>query len=188
MFKKETTIQAIIFIFSLLLAGCSSSNTNGNIDCSIPENFCVGLVTEVGKTDDKSLNQSAWEGVKQAKKELGAYVQYIETTNTRDFAKNIAAFADDKYDVIITVGSDLGEATVEAARAYPDVMFIGVDQPQAAAISNLTGLVFQEDQAGYAPSHELGRVVAAEVRDRLVKIEEGLKDVSLKTEVPAAKP
>src|SRR5512147_2248937 len=33
--------------------------------------FKVGLVTDVGKVDDKSFNQSAWEGVQMAVKELG---------------------------------------------------------------------------------------------------------------------
>jgi basic membrane protein A and related proteins len=149
MFKKATVILAILMVASLVLSACGGSNASGNIDCSIPEVFCVGLVTDVGKIDDKSFNQSTWDGVKQAEKELKAHVQYIETTVTRDYAKNIAAFADEKYDVIVTVGFNLGEATLEAARQYPGVMFIGVDQPQAEKVSNVTGLVFPEDQAGF---------------------------------------
>ncbi|RLC61379.1 MAG: BMP family ABC transporter substrate-binding protein, partial [Chloroflexota bacterium] len=62
-------------------------------DCPKPEVFCVGLVTDVGKIDDKSFNQSTWEGVKKAEAELGALVQYIETTDSKDYAKNIAQFA-----------------------------------------------------------------------------------------------
>ena len=41
--------------------------------------FCVGLVTDIGKINDRSFNQSAWKGVQQAQQELGALVQYIET-------------------------------------------------------------------------------------------------------------
>lgn len=149
MFNKANAILVIIIITPLLLAGCSSSNTNGNIDCFKPEVFCVGLVTDMGKIDDKSINQSAWDGVKQAAKELGAHAQYIETTNSKNYPKNIAAFADEKYDVIVTVGVNLGEVTIEAARGYPEVMFIGVDQPQVTTFNNLTGLVFPEDQAGF---------------------------------------
>ena len=50
-------------------------------------------MTDVGKVDDKSFNQSAWEGVQQAAKDLGAEVKYIETTDPKDYAKNIATFA-----------------------------------------------------------------------------------------------
>jgi basic membrane protein A len=117
-------------------------------DCKSDEVLCVGLVTDVGKIDDKSFNQSAWEGVKLAE-ELGATVQYIETTDAKDYDKNIATFADEGYDVIVTVGFALGEATAAAAAKYPDVDFVGVDQFQAEAIANVAGLNFPEDQAGF---------------------------------------
>ena len=120
-------------------------------DCPKPEVFCVGLVTDVGKIDDKSFNQSTWEGVKKAEAELGALVQYIETTDSKDYAKNIAQFADAGFDVIVTVGFGLGEATLEAGPQYPDIKFIGVDQFQApgSEVPNVVGLVFEEDKAGF---------------------------------------
>ena len=111
--------------------------------------LCVGLVTDVGEVDDKSFNQSAWEGAQLAGSELGASVDYIETQAAKDYAANIALFADSGCDVIITVGFALGEATAIAAAEYPDVDFIGVDQWQAEAIPNVAGLLFPEDQAGF---------------------------------------
>ena len=111
--------------------------------------FRVGLVTDVGKVDDKSFNQSAWEAVQQAAKDLGAEVKYIETTDPKDYAKNIATFADEKYDLIVTVGFALGEATDAAAKQYPDTKFIGVDQFQAETVPGVAGLNFPEDQAGF---------------------------------------
>lgn len=116
----------------------------------------VGVVTDVGKIDDKSFNQSAWEGVQRAQKELGADVKYIETTDPKDYQKNIAQFADANYDVIVTVGFALGEDTYLAAKKYPKVKFIGVDQGQFKddqhpdlPLANVVGLVFEEDKAGY---------------------------------------
>jgi len=147
MSKKLSLLLAIVLIASAVLSACTP--TDSKPDCSKPEVFCVGLVTDVGKIDDKSFNQSTWEGVKQAEKDLGAKVQYIETTDSKDYAKNIATFADAKYDVVVTVGFALGEATVAAAKKYPDVKFIGVDQTQSETIPNLAGLIFPEDQAGF---------------------------------------
>lgn len=100
-------------------------------DCSSPDVFCVGLVTDVGEIDDKSFNQSAWEGVQQAEADLGAQVDYIETQDAKDYAANIGLFADEGYDVVVTVGFALGAATMEAACTYPDIDFIGVDQFQS---------------------------------------------------------
>ena len=146
MFKKVSFLVVLVMMLSMALAACKPS---GAPDCSKPEVFCVGLVTDVGKIDDKSFNQSTWEGVKQAEKELGAIVQYIETTDSKDYDKNIATFADANYDVIVTVGFALGEATIAAAKKYPNIKFIGVDQFQAEPVPNLAGLIFPEDQAGF---------------------------------------
>jgi basic membrane protein A and related proteins len=109
----------------------------------------VGLVTDVGKVDDKSFNQSAWEGVQRAQRELGAEVKFLETTDPKDYGKNIDQFAQDGYDVIVTVGFAIGQATQEAALKYKNVRFIGVDQFQEKTAENVTGLIFDEDKAGY---------------------------------------
>ncbi len=154
--KKSHVLLVILTVMALVLSACGGA-AQGEPDCSKAEVFCVGLVTDVGKIDDKSFNQSTWEGVKQAEKELGAIVKYIETTDAKDYDKNIAIFADAGYDVIVTVGFALGEATVAAAQKYPNIYFIGVDQFQAWAVDedasndlpNLAGLIFPEDQAGF---------------------------------------
>ena len=38
----------------------------------------VGLVTDVGRVNDRSFNQSAWEGVKEAKKQLGLNDRHVK--------------------------------------------------------------------------------------------------------------
>jgi basic membrane protein A len=106
-------------------------------------------VTDVGEVDDKSFNQSAWEGVKQAETELDALVNYVETKDAKDYLANIALFADKKYDIIVTVGFAMTDATVEAAGMYPDIKFIGIDQFQAAEVANVAGVIFSEDKAGF---------------------------------------
>ncbi|HEX9990343.1 MAG TPA: BMP family ABC transporter substrate-binding protein [Chloroflexia bacterium] len=109
----------------------------------------VGLVTDVGRLNDKSFNQSSWEGVQMAEKELGVEIKAVETVDTKDYDKNIQQFIDEDYDVIVTVGFALGEATTKAAKANPEVKFIGVDQFQAETVPNVAGLIFDEDKAGY---------------------------------------
>ncbi len=118
----------------------------------------VGLVTDVGRLNDKSFNQSSWEGVQQAQSDLGVDAKAIETVDTKDYEKNINQFVSEGYDVIVTVGFALGEATIAAAKANPNIKFIGVDQAQTDTIDNLAGLVFDEDKAGY-----LAGVLAAAV-------------------------
>src|SRR5688500_5258273 len=98
--KKLHVLLAPLLIVGMLLPACAPVSA----DCFSEEVFCVGLVTDVGKINDGSVNQSAWEAVQQAEKDLGAQVQYIETTDVEDYAKNITTFAAQGYDVIVTVG------------------------------------------------------------------------------------
>jgi basic membrane protein A len=132
----------------MLLAACQKAAPT-EADCADADVLCVGLVTDVGEIDDKSFNQSAWEGVKQAETELGAIVNYVETKDAKDYLANIALFADKKYDIIVTVGFAMGDATIEAAGKYPDIKFIGIDQFQGAEVANLAGVIFSEDKAGF---------------------------------------
>ena len=122
----------------------------GVIDCEVYDlsDYTIGLITDVGQINDKSFNQSSWEGVLAAEA-CGATVNYIETQDSADYANNIAEFAEQGYDIIVTVGFALGNATLEAAATYPDVTFIGVDQSQAETVENVVGLVFKEDQSGF---------------------------------------
>ncbi|MCF6278615.1 MAG: BMP family ABC transporter substrate-binding protein, partial [Anaerolineales bacterium] len=146
--KKLYLVFAVLAIAAMVLSACGSAPAS-EADCASEEVLCVGLVTDVGEIDDKSFNQSAWEGVKQAESELGALVQYVETKDAKDYAANIALFADKNYDIIVTVGFALGQATIEEAANYPNINFIGVDQWQPEAVANVAGLLFPEDKAGF---------------------------------------
>jgi basic membrane protein A len=138
--KTVLALLSVLLVASMLLSACGGGGGG---------TFKIGLVTDVGRVNDRSFNQSAWEGVQKAGEELKADVKYIETTDAKDYENNIKQFADEKYDVIVTVGFALGDATIKMAKAYPDIDFIGVDQFQGEALPNLTGLVFHEDQSGY---------------------------------------
>ena len=167
-------------------------------DCSSEEVFCVGLVTDVGEIDDKSFNQSAWEGAQLAQSELSAQIDFIETGDAKDYATNIGLFAENGYDVIVTVGFALGEATAEAALQYPNISFIGVDQFQvwqfdddeSNDIPNLTGLVFNEDKAGFlagalagllTESNTIGAVLGTDLVPPVVAFKEGFENGALHT-------
>lgn len=156
MSKKLFVLLSLLVLVSLALVGCGGGAAES--DCASDDVFCVGLVTDVGEVDDKSFNQSAWEGVQQAEKELDAIVNYVETKDTKDYAANIALFADKNYDVIVTVGFGMGEATMIAGAEYPDIHFIGVDQFNDGTLSNVTGLLFPEDRAGFLAGALAGKL------------------------------
>lgn len=156
MSKKLFTLMAVVMLATIILTACGGGAAAD--DCSSEDVLCIGLVTDVGEVDDKSFNQSAWEGAQQAAEKHGAAkVDYIETKDAKDYAANMQLFLDQGYDVIVTVGFAMGEATGIAAADNPDTYFIGVDQFQtyhfdddtSNDINNLVGLVFNEDHSGF---------------------------------------
>ena len=149
MVTRIVRVMALLIIIALLLTACQPADLT-ETDCPRAEVLCVGLVTDLGGINDKSFNQEAWEGVLKAETEkVVDWVRYIETIDSKDFDRNIAAFTGAGYDLIVTVGADLAESTRAAARNFPDIYFIGVDQHQEDAAPNRVGLVFHEDETGF---------------------------------------
>jgi len=166
--RNSFTLVALLLAASIVLGACAvpvapaeTGNEAAPAEATTAEEAApaaeatpmkIGLVTDVGRINDRSFNQSAWQGVQQGAEQLGLTeddIKYIETMDAKDYADNIAQFIDGGYNVIVTVGFALGEATIEAANENPDVNFIGIDQFQGEALPNLAGLVFHEDQSGF---------------------------------------
>lgn len=176
--------SAAVLALGLSACGGSTGSTGGSgsgtgpkddSNCADAGVFCVGLVTDTGKVDDKSFNQSAHEGAKKAAEAEGGFYKYIETQDAKDYAANMKQFTDKKYDVVVTVGFMMTDATAAAAAEAPDTKFIGVDQfydPAKVTATNVTGLLFPEDQAGYGAGYlaglmtktnKLGQVLGLEI-------------------------
>jgi basic membrane protein A and related proteins len=180
--KKSAIIPTLLLIVILLLPGCAPQAAN----CSQPEVFCVGLVTNTSGRDDRAYNQAVWDGIQQAKASGAVNLaSSIETVDARDYEQNIDVFAQAGYDVIVTVGDAMGDATRAAAKAYPTTYFIGVDQDQSTSQDfspNLTGLVFAEDQIGYlagamaalmSKTNQVGAVAGSDALPQMKRYGEG---------------
>jgi basic membrane protein A len=138
----------------------------------------VGVVTDVGQLEDKSFNQSSNEGAMEAAETIGGEHQVIVTEEISDYAANIQTFIDQDFDVIVTVGFLIGTDTTKAAKANPDIKFVGVDQgvcvdetgepdptfacagDPATLLPNYQGVIFAEAQPGY-----LAGIIAASISE-----------------------
>ena len=129
----------------------------------------IGVVTDVGTVNDKNFNEYTFVGAQQGAAAIGADPPpVVVPTSDADYAPLIQAFVDQNFDVIVAAGFNLVPATAAAAKANPDIWFIGVDH---APCINATGDVdptfadcsgdvskllpkyiainYAEDQAGY---------------------------------------
>src|SRR5712691_902766 len=149
-FKGVVALAAIVAAATFTMA-CGSTSTAGS---TCTKTWKVGLVTDVGKLSDKSFNFDSFKGVQDAQADASLCVQgrAIESSVESDYPKNIGQFVDQNYDMIVTVGFKLGDATIKAAKANPNIKFVMVDFADftdKTTPDNLVGLLFKEDQPGF---------------------------------------
>jgi basic membrane protein A and related proteins len=140
----------------------------------------IGVVTDVGTVDDKNFNQFSFEGAQKGAADIGAAApQVVVPKDASEYAPDIKSFVDQGYNIIVTVGFNLTNETIKAAKANPNVWFVGVDQaplcvdatgapdtanpPKCAGdpatlLPKFVAIRYAEDQAGF-----LAGIVAASV-------------------------
>jgi basic membrane protein A len=114
------------------------------------------MVTDTGGINDKSFNQSAWQGMQEAAAaNPNITVKYLPSTTQSDYVPNINQFVGEKCGIIVTVGFLMAAATESAAKANPSVNFAIVDCSYAsecltgAKESNIDQLTFNTVQDGF---------------------------------------
>ena len=132
---------ALMATGALILSACGGDDEAAD--------FKACQITDTGGIDDRSFNQTVWEGFLRAERELGIEVKYLESTSESDYDPNIQAFIDEGCDVIVTVGFLLGDATEAFAIANPGQAFGIIDYAYETSYPNLLAMVFDTDQAGF---------------------------------------
>jgi basic membrane protein A len=171
--KTNVKIAAAVFAVAALgLAGCGGSSTSTESSAAPAASAAASApaasapaaaalkaceVTDVGGVDDKGFNQKAYKGVTDAADQLGVEAIVLESQAETDYAPNIQAFVDQGCNVIVTVGFLLGDATMTAANANPDIPFTIVDYAYGEnedgtpmiTNNNVLGQVFNTDEAAF---------------------------------------
>ena len=149
--KILAMIMALCLILSLAACGESGKETAADKTTeAAAKKIKVGMVTDIGGVNDKSFNQTSWEGLQALAKEDPTFeVKYLESKTDADYQTNINTFIDEKYDLIICVGYMLADATKEAAKANPNQKFAIIDDATCADLPNVACLMFAQEQASY---------------------------------------
>lgn len=113
-------------------------------------NLRVAMLSDGGTFADNSFNQNCREGIEELLYS-GAplFVQFHEPLPDEDFARQLSAFAERGYRLVIGIGYLMKRPIAEVARAYPRTFFVGVDTPVARPPRNLRILSFQVDQCAF---------------------------------------
>ncbi len=145
---------ALIAVLTLAL-GAGAATAKSDV-VAAPAAFKVALVTDIGGLDDRSFNFLANKGLQDAKKKLGVQGRVFISKSNADYVPNLSAAARGGYNLVISVGFLMGDATAQVANRFPKTKFAIIDNSGAAKDftkgpkpTNIRGLLFKEQEAGY---------------------------------------
>jgi basic membrane protein A len=133
--------MSIAAVAALALTGCAS-NAAPSVD------YLACAVSDEGSWNDKSFNESVYDGLVKAKDELGVQTADAESNSAEDFAPNLQQMVDAGCDITFAVGFNLVAAVNEAAKGNPDMKFVTIDG-WSEGNANLKPVTYAMEQSSY---------------------------------------
>ena len=123
------------------------------------DTFLAGVVSDVGRFNDKGFNQLSLKGCKSGARKAQGTCRALESRSTGDYLPNFARLQRDGADISIATGFLLAEGLATVAKRFPDGKFTIVDYsikapPLANAkgkplFKNIVGLTFATNENAY---------------------------------------
>ncbi|WP_104199642.1 BMP family protein [Cryobacterium sp. Y29] len=130
--RKTALAGLAMFGTVAMLAACAQAPATTDNNSAAASDFLPCIVSDFGGFDDKSFNQSSFEGISQAADEISGEFKQAESKSADQYVSNVSSMVDQGCNFILNVGFALANATRDAAKANPDVQFALID----SAISN----------------------------------------------------
>jgi len=159
--KKLSFLLVLILGLGLLLAACgggddkkdSGNNDKAGEDATTEDNadFKVGMVTDLGGVDDKSFNQSSWEGLKSFGEKNGLTegegYAYEQSNGKEDYIPNLTRLVRNDFDLVYGIGFELKADLETIAKQNEDTHFGIVDD--VIELPNVVSITFKEHQGSF---------------------------------------
>jgi basic membrane protein A len=146
----------------VLAAGCGGGSKNSKSGTTTAsKQIRVGLVTDINQLNDRGFNHLAYMGLLRAQKQLGIQGRVYQSNSAQDYIPNLAKFAQQGYDLVVSVGFAQADAIATVAKRFPKTHFaiIDVDATSLAGKpQNVLGLLFREQEVGYLAGYLAGLV------------------------------
>ena len=149
--KKQWLGLGLVAVAAVGLAACGNRSSR-KADSSSDVKTKAAIVTDTGGVDDKSFNQSAWEGLQAWGKEHNLSKDkgftYFQSTSEADYANNLQQAAG-SYNLIFGVGFALHNAVEEAAKDHSDLNYVLIDDVIKDQKNNVVSVTFADNESAY---------------------------------------
>lgn len=150
--RKFGILVSSLFLAGSILAGCGDDDSSSSKSKS-EDNFSVAMVTDTGGVDDRSFNQSTWEGLEQFGKDNGLSqgnggYDYNQSESESDYVTNINDLIERNFDLVFAVGYKLHDAVVEVAEQRENAQIAIIDEVIEGE-PNVASVMFRANEASY---------------------------------------
>lgn len=150
--NKKLVGLGVVSLAALTLAACGSRTSNNSSSDSASSSVKAAIVTDIGGVDDRSFNQSAWEGLtawgKEAGLEKGNGYDYFQSASESDYVTNLDSAVSGGYNLVFGIGFALESAIAEVAPNNTDTHYVIVDSV-VPDLDNVVSVGFADHQASY---------------------------------------
>ncbi|MGO3781244.1 MAG: BMP family lipoprotein, partial [Enterococcus viikkiensis] len=160
LFGLGTVAMAALLALGACGGGSGSTDSSGGA-AKEDAKHSVAIVTDIGGVDDRSFNQSAWEGLQawgkdhDIKKGNGGY-NYIQSNDASEYEQNISQAVSNGFKTVFGIGYLLADPISAAADQNTDTNFVIIDSVIEGK-DNVASATFKDQEAAY-----LAGVAAAE--------------------------
>ena len=150
--KKQWLGLGLVAVAAIGLAACGNRASKSDSNSKAKTDLKAAVVTDTGGVDDKSFNQSAWEGLQEWGKENGLSKDkgytYFQSTNESEYANNLEQAAAGGYKAIFGIGFALRNAVEAAAKDHSDINYVIIDD-EIKGQDNVASALFADNEAAY---------------------------------------
>lgn len=152
--RKFGLALSMVLAASTILGACGSDKeeVKDNGGDKAGSDFSVAMVTDVGGVDDKSFNQSAWEGIQKfgvdngLKKGDGGF-DYLQSKSDADYNTNLNKLVRRDFDLVFGIGFLMKSAVEEIAIQQKDAKLAIIDE--IVEQPNVASVMFKEQEGAY---------------------------------------
>lgn len=153
--KKLLSVMFVVLIGLFLVACGGGEESSGGND----EQKSIGMVTDLGSVNDKSFNQSAWEGLQKLEEDHGYSVKYLEPQSDAEVEPSLLQFVNNNTDLTWATAATLEDAVKKIAESNPEAK-LGIVDSALEGLDNVVSVSFKENEGAF-----LAGVVAGSMTD-----------------------